>query len=101
MTLKSVSKKLTSAARNHSGTNLTGEDVQAIVQSGILHVVLQKEADEIQGVIKCLRKKAPSKLANIGSKRKPKAHTGSTHGIQNDTDATNERRQAFKIMNKH
>lgn len=98
ITLRQVSKKLTTAARNLTGTNLTSRDVAAIVATGILHDIMKKEADEIQGVVECLKNQAPSKSDNIGSKKTPKALTGAMRGTQSKKGVTDERRRLAKVL---
>lgn len=98
--LHKLTEKIRRAAQNSTGTHLTKINVQTLVLQGILHSMQDLDANEIQGVIKCLREKKENiKLVDSGLIKKNIAQNGTSIGMTNEKEKRAARRHIRQTMN--
>ncbi|WP_417624046.1 hypothetical protein [Paremcibacter congregatus] len=95
-----LTEKIRRAAQKMTGTRLSKEDIQTMVLKGVLHSMQDLDANEIQGVIKCLRKKNENiKLVDSGSIRKKEVQNGTSTGMTSEKEKHAARRHLRRTMN--
>lgn len=101
--ISSTAQKLRSALRCHRGLRLTPEEVQALAEMGVAHIIWAHEADELvsdRGSAACQNNHSESAPIGFPSGRTVVPVTGTSHGMTQALEQSAANRHVQQILKK-